>query len=281
MPSVLALKAHDRDEERLQPLGSSTLWSARTSGSDSRLLWDLPEDQVVPPRGDDATAWRLWQHAARDQRQGSPSGSAEPEPVLPQTRDGPRPPGASPAAWDPCTSARPESRRGSYSPAGSGRSLPRSGASGIICASALPREPRRARASMDQISLDLDLLLGLDSGAPGDLVDLPSNGEPRDEEFSLGEEASSFGTTSVPSMMETLLSGVPMSATTYGRLAQAPVLDGMSSARVGKVATALSPPKQPLLYTPTWRANGEGHVATHVHTAPLVTHAHARLYAAI
>ena len=84
---------------------------------------------------------------------------------------------------------------------------------------------------MDQISLDLDLLLGLDSGAPGDLVDLPSNGEPRDEEFSLGEEASSFGTTSVPSMMETLLSGVPMSATTYGRLSQAPVLDCMPSAR--------------------------------------------------
>ena len=285
MPSVLALKAHDRDEERLQPLGSSTLWSARTSGSDSRLLWDLPEDQVVPPRGDDATAWRLWQHAdsgdACSDWSASADRSAEPEPVPPQTRGGPRPPGASPAAWDPCTSARPESRRGSYSPAGSGRSLPRSGASGIICASALPREPRRARASMDQISLDLDLLLGLDSGAPGDLVDLPSNGEPRDEEFSLGEEASSFDTTSVPSMMETLLSGVPMSATTYGRLAQAPVLDGMSSARVGKVATALSPPKQPLLYTPTWRANGGGHVATHVHTAPLVTHAHARLYAAI
>ena len=291
--SVLALKAHDRDEEGQQRLGSSTLWSVRTSGSDSRLLWDLPEEEAVPPHGDDATAWRLW-HAARDQRQGSGSGSrsidvdsgdacsdwsasadrsAEPNPVPPQTRGGPKPPGASPAAWDPCTSARPESRR-SYSPAGSGRSLPRSGASGIICASALPREPRRARASMDQISLDLDLLLGLDSGAPGDLVDLPSNDEPRDEEFSLGEEASTFGTTSVPSMMETLLSGVLMSPTTSPT--QAHVLDGMPSARVGEVATVEPTPKQLLLHTHTWRANGGGHP---MHTAPLVTHKHD--YAAI
>ena len=164
--SVLALKAHDRDEEGQQRLGSSTLWSVRTSGSDSRLLWDLPEEEAVPPHGDDATARRLW-HVARDQRQGSGSGSrsleldsgdacsdcddwsaasavdwsAEPDPPPPQTHC------AAQSAWDPYTSARPESRRGSYSPAGSGPlSIPRSGASGITFAGALPREPR-ARAT--------------------------------------------------------------------------------------------------------------------------------------
>ena len=290
MPSVLALKAHDRDEEGQQRLESSTMCNptepshrgvhSMSAGSDSWLLWDLPEEQATPaPHGDDATAWQLW-HAVRDQRQCSGSGSrslepdsgdacsdwsaasavdwsAEPDPPPPQTHC------AAQSAWDPYTSARPESRRGSYSPAGSGPlSIPRSGASGITfagalprepraratrarsraraiglglglglvldgtlhalrqqlatlnSAGALPREPRAARASMDQITLDLDVL-GLDSGsAPGGLVELPSRSdlnrdldeatfdhlvEPR-AGFSLGDAATLE--TSVPSMMD-------------------------------------------------------------------------------